>query len=693
MKRITRTIIYTSVLMLLIASCVKIDKKEDIIINPPQIENLEKEYAVVEGEILTITPNITNGLNAKYSWAIDGKEVAATSKLTYLAKTPGVYRLTLIVSNDGGQDKKETKLTVLTKTAPPVISGLLDSYVIKQNEELILEPKIVGAGDISVQWFVDGKKVGDEPSYKFASAKVDEFTIKVEVNNEGGKTEKTIKIKVVEKGLPPTITNIKEKYELPVGAKLLLEPSISSTGKTKIEWFVGGKLVSQEAKYTFSSTNPDEHQILLKVTDEKGSSEVKSLIVTKQEKQQLKTAIHKIFTIPLLTTIPTGQDVKLIVANVSNQNKLYRASLVEDKTASFLTYESGNYELHLLINNAVAEIINITAERKSGNYSPYICKVFDYMPAPGQFVNKLPEYSEGDTYEDMVEKANKWLVGEDTWMITLGGWGGYVIFGFDHTIVNVEGLKDFKVNGNAFQAHDNKRPNAPAGGSCEPGIIMVAYDKNMNGKPDDDEWYEIKGSSNFSSKNEPWYHIAVENGNDVEVYRDYEMTYTRPTKEDPEEDAQPENPTSYITIKDYIPWSDNKGNSGYKVKNVYHTQSYYPRWIKDNEITFKGIRLPENAINEGKYNPGINDGGVYFVLYSFNYGYVDNKPNNENGAAIDIDWAIDKDGNPVHLPGIDFIKVYNGVNQENGWLGECSTEVDRGEDLHLLDKQISATSH
>lgn len=52
-------------------------------------------------------------------------------------------------------------------------------------------------------------------------------------------------------------------------------------------------------------------------------------------------------------------------------------------------------------------------------------------------------------------------------------------------------------------------------------------------------------------------------------------------------------------------------------------------------------------------------------------------------SAIDIDWAVDREGNPVELPGVDFIKVYNGVNQENGWLGECSTEVERGEDLHM----------
>ena len=41
----------------------------------------------------------------------------------------------------------------------------------------------------------------------------------------------------------------------------------------------------------------------------------------------------------------------------------------------------------------------------------------------------------------------------------------------------------------------------------------------------------------------------------------------------------------------------------------------------------------------------------------------------------DIDNAIDANGNNVKLASIDFIKIYTGVLQANGPLGECSTEV------------------
>ena len=50
--------------------------------------------------------------------------------------------------------------------------------------------------------------------------------------------------------------------------------------------------------------------------------------------------------------------------------------------------------------------------------------------------------------------------------------------------------------------------------------------------------------------------------------------------------------------------------------------------------------------------------------------------------------SSDKKGNPVHLDGVDFIKVYSGINQFCGWIGETSTEVLRAQDLHIEIKEV-----
>lgn len=302
---------------------------------------------------------------------------------------------------------------------------------------------------------------------------------------------------------------------------------------------------------------------------------------------------------------------------------------------------------------------NDTIPPKDTKHSPYISKVYDFLPAVGQFTNSLPTYTTGDTKEKMLAKVAKALVGPKTSMVSLGGYGGYIVFGFDHTVENKKGFMDFRIKGNAFKATSNPNNNEAEGGSSEPGIILVSYDENKNGLPDD-TWYEIAGSAHTSS------------------IKDYEITYYKPIPN--------KNPIAgsmeWELDVEYIKWTDNQGNSGYKTKNMFHNQSYFPEWIKEDKITFRGTKLPNNAVNEG------TESDPFWVLYPFEWGYADNFPNNEPQSAIDIDWAIDKNGNKVHLKGIDFVKVYNGINQEAGWLGEVSTEITGAEDLHLLNNPI-----
>lgn len=294
---------------------------------------------------------------------------------------------------------------------------------------------------------------------------------------------------------------------------------------------------------------------------------------------------------------------------------------------------------------------------EENDYSPYIHKVFDFCPAVGQFTNELPVYKPGDTKDSMIVKANKALAGANPSMVSLGGFGGYIVFGFDHTVENVKGKRDFRVLGNAFWSDANPNNTAEKGGSCEPGIIMVSYDANKNGIPDD-EWYEIAGSA---------YNESV---------KDYEITYYKP---DPSKAPVPGEEKWQKDIE-YIKWEDNKGNSGYKTHTTFHLQSYFPKWITEDKITFKGTLLPNNAVNEGSKEES------YWVLYAYDWGYADNYPNNKEGSAIDIDWAVDKNGNKANLPGITFVKVYTGINQEAGRIGEVSTEITGAVDLHLLGK-------
>lgn len=335
---------------------------------------------------------------------------------------------------------------------------------------------------------------------------------------------------------------------------------------------------------------------------------------------------------------------------------------VNDKVVStersyiFISPEEGIYDMSFDIIDDITPYhfdFTVTVLHEEVEYSPYISKVYEYCPAPGQFVNEMPGYEDGDTYADILQKAEESISGTNDIMITLGGYGGYVTFGFDHTVINIPGENDFRIWGNCF--YELLQPEKK-GGSAEPGIVMVSYDRNCNGIPDD-EWYELAGSE-YNSEH---------------TFHGYEITYHCP---DPDRQIISDDDNSLDDIY-YIPWSDNIGNNGFIAKNIFHNQDYYPKWVKDNTLTFRGSLLAPNAEDISGY-------GAYYILYSYPWGYVDNHPNEYADLnSFDISWAVDSEGNPVNLPGIDFIRVYTGINQYCGWLGETSTELSRAQDLHI----------
>ncbi|NLR57541.1 PKD domain-containing protein [Chitinophaga polysaccharea] len=257
--------------------------------------------------------------------------------------------------------------------------------------------------------------------------------------------------------------------------------------------------------------------------------------------------------------------------------------------------------------------------------SPLISRVFTYMPAAGQFIN---ETSLGTT------AAAQGLVGSTANMVSLGGFGGYIVFGFDHSVVNGTG-NDLGIYGN---------PLGPTYQWSEPGVVMVSQDTNGNGLPDD-AWYELAGSQ---------YSAAS-------TIKNYRITYYNPHAAG----------TSVL-------WKDNQGASGYVVANSYHTaNNYYPAMAPSQDsITFTGTKLV-NTLQTGSIVTNLAFAWGYSDSYSSEYptlGYN----------TFDIAWAVNASGTPVTLNAIDFVKVYTGQNCSGGtMMGEISTEVKGARDLHL----------
>ena len=251
-------------------------------------------------------------------------------------------------------------------------------------------------------------------------------------------------------------------------------------------------------------------------------------------------------------------------------------------------------------------------------------EVIEYSPMPGQFINVTPSCVAGDTPESMARKATEYL--KNGYAISLGAWGGSITLHLDEPIMHRPSGRDFRILGNAFYKNMSQASELKYGAS-EPGIIMVSADEDADGQPDC--WYEIAGSE-YDKSESP-----------------FSVTYKALASGD-------------------VSWSASDGSSGIIKPNQFHTQPYFPQWITGGELTVTGRRLPDN----GYMLPSGS-----FTQRCFDYGYADNQPNSSDASIINLEWAVDSEGNSVELPSVCFIKIYTGVFQESQELGECSTEI------------------
>lgn len=326
--------------------------------------------------------------------------------------------------------------------------------------------------------------------------------------------------------------------------------------------------------------------------------------------------------------------------------------LAESKDLMFIREEAKDYKLKFHIKDGNVEETLFTAIAVTAPQTPYsskISKVLEYMPAPGWRVESYG--NAGSTKEMVLEKVEKTMSGNG--FVSLGDFGGYITFRFDHTIINKPGVRDFRITSSTGK-----------GNNTRPGVIMVSYDANGNGIADD-EWYEIAGSE--------YNHVQTQRGIDI--------TYYKPTK--PIEDFEIGDP--------YMKWTTNKKEEGYIVKKqMPNADPVYPLWYRGSEeeqVSFKKLtKLRSTIVMNGMFPDQINDNNYK----PFEYGYACNVADaNKVGTSIDIDWAVDADGKYVNLPGIDFVKVYTGTFIERGsFYGEADTDIRNAYDLHMLGEKI-----
>lgn len=574
MKRFLKFTIF----ILLFSSCI-IDEPITVP-NPPTIR-LDSEngiYTVKCGREIVIAPNYEFADSAQFYWTMNGEVIGTAPSLTFMREELGEYFVVLTVSTDGGTDTEEIRIDVVELEISTVSIAGNDNLIVALGAEVKLNATVRATSlSTAVVWTLNSEQVSDTLSYTFLANALGLYAIACSASNEDGTHSDQITIEVVNSEDIPLVWDFAATaYHTVVGRKLLIAPSATSnTDGATYTWQIGdNEPITAKSSFVFTADKAGNYTLIATAT-------------TQQDDKQISITREFIIT-------------------VYNEGAFYRT-----KTAT---------------------------SKADWN------KVYEYTPAPGQFINELKTGGFDNTQttpEAAIAYAEARMSEVDrngnpspNW-VSLGGFGGYIVVGFDHSIDN-SGDYDLAILGNSFS------------GSSEPGIIWVMQDENGNGLPDD-TWYELAGSETGKA----------------ETIQNYSVTYYRPTG--------PKMP---------VQWTDNLGNSG-EVDYLaqFHRQDYYyPLWIEADSYTLTGTCLKAR-------NYDASGNGSYWVNVEYDWGYADNfspidRLTSEENASADananhfkISHAIDMDCQPIHLNYIDFVKVQVGVNTKSGWLGEVSTEV------------------
>ena len=668
-----------SLLLLLVCgfvACNKDDVIEEVIVPRPEISFEKSSYSVKVGTELEFAPELKNVEDASFTWYVDEEVVGHAMTLSYTFSEVGSFEVVLRVEAEQGNASESVTVEV-SEVNPPVISFEDNRYAVKVGEELQITPSVkfdesVPSEEEGAQytWLLDGKTVGNELTLKHIFEESGECYLTFRVVTPRAKAEEEILVEVIALRPPVISLTIPEGgLNLLRGQEYVFAPEVKNNDVEgfRMAWFVDGEKVSEEPQFTFKRDEVKTYTVRVEAENAEGE-DVREVAVNVVKELPFSVSFDRLYAghaTPSRSTF-VGRPLLLRPRISGGENLRFAWTVngekVADATASefvFTPTAGGDYTVAIEVTASYENggdvtypyeiIVNVPAKSEHEVMRPatassdrYQTEVFDYTAAPGQFINE--ERGGGFTgAETTMDAAIAYAKGRldagkgnpnsNVTFVSLGGFGGYIIVGFDHSIANSGSDYDFAIMGNAFA------------GSSEAGVVWVMQDVNGNGLPDD-EWYELRGSETGKS----------------DTLQDYAVTYYRPAGAGMD-----------------VEWTDSEGAKGKVPYNNFHPQpSYYPAWIAESSYTLRGTRL--SPANRYDPNTGYWNNEAYAWGYADNYG-SDNIESDDPATGsgqrngFKISNAMDYRQQPIDLKYIDFIKVQNGVNAASGQLGEVSTEV------------------
>ena len=359
-----------------------------------------------------------------------------------------------------------------------------------------------------------------------------------------------------------------------------------------------------------------------------------------------------------------------------------------------------------------------------------------YLPAPAQFVNEgVTTGGWGDAFTATAGQLKALVNGYSSTGVSLGSFGGYIVLDFGaitrngttyvsggiyNDPTNAYGV-DFILYGNALSTW------------AEPGCVQVSQDGTTWYDIAGSLHYRVPAMTAATDTNGDTFAVTS-----AGAIWDYTATYTDPNPDDQTDNTTaasnlgtyPSNPTFAFSAVTRPGSTALTGNSTVTY-NAWHRHTWFPltcNYFRNRTVSgvTAGDLLGKPLANldmASKFNvvKGTDDDGAMTLQFKgvrlmpttnssyvgsttpddFLFGYADSHINGTasgeqvnpyltgrttGGDPIDISWAVypagstdtagnDLSGKPVTLDAIRYVRVYTGVQQMNGIMGESSTEI------------------
>ncbi|RFS21880.1 hypothetical protein DVR12_14605 [Chitinophaga silvatica] len=427
----------------------------------------------------------------------------------------------------------------------------------------------------------------------------------------------------------PSISGVNtDTIVLNIGDKIILAPNITNLKGNGYTWLINGKQAAAgEVNYTFEAATSGDFTVTFKADNKGGTDEQSFKIFVEKPiaislNDQLSVSMCNVIEITPTVSGPerSGFEYEWSIGDsiIGKQNNL-----------SFISPAAGTYVLNFrAIAGKQSATVSRTITVKPEQYIRNAYMVYEYAPSPGKnhnwsIIGSADGWKFGDehplSYNEFLAKATEIRKEDDAAGLFIGSWGGSATFKFDHTVANAPGKPDLEIAGTYSR--------------LDPPTVYVAYDRNKNGKPDADEWYEIK-NDDYGLEDMPDYAIT--------------FTYDSTT-------------TDAKRIYTYFDWKDNQDSafagqiltnktftSAMTYEGTFSTRGFFPG------LNMTNINTKEVAILDG-WKSSFTRKGKRITKNLTGIPPFFQKLN------IDIDLAVNSKGESVQLPGIDFVKVVKVV--------------------------------